>query len=424
MSINLPEPIFTLTNPEAIEQEWISKFEADSGKTLYPGQPERLIIATGAYQESLVRNAIQAVAKSMLLAYAQYPIIDYIGELLGKPRLKPSKAQTTIRYSLAAVKSFAVSIPAGSLMLSNDGKVSFAALASATIQAGQLYADVIAECETEGTAGNGYIAGQIATMSEPIAYITGAVNITTSGGGADEENTDAYRARLRLAPEENSSGGKAAYKSWVLAVSQTIIDVAVITPSEPITLSYTISGVQHQATINFEGNITGSGITSGSINRSTGAMSISFSSPASNVSVVIPRGGKVSIYPLTNTGAPSSELKAAILAALNEDTVIPMGDVVSVLDPMPVNYTIVGTIALANGADAETTRANVNSALQAHIADLKTSLGAEEKRAQIISIVYGVNGVDNFQLTSPAADVVPAENAWANCTSINITVGS
>ncbi|MGK3446175.1 baseplate protein, partial [Escherichia coli] len=42
-----------------ITAEMIAKYEADTGKTLYPAQAERLLIDLWAYREMLVRVAVQ-----------------------------------------------------------------------------------------------------------------------------------------------------------------------------------------------------------------------------------------------------------------------------------------------------------------------------------------------------------------------------
>lgn len=422
MSVNLPEPTFIETNPALIEQDWISKFEADAGKTLYPAQPERLIAETGAYRESLISSKIQEVAKSLLLAYAPYPIIDYLGELVGKTRLPEQKAKTTIRYTLEEVQVFDVLIPAGSRMNSKDGKLSFVAITGGKIAIGSLFADIEFECETAGTSGNGYISGQINIMDEPIDFVQSAQNITTSSGGTDVEDTETYRERIRLAPEENSTGGKLAYKSWVLGVHQDIIDVAVITPNEPVTLSYKISGTTHNADIDSQGNMTGSGITSGAIDRSTGEMSVVFSSSATEFSTTIPRGGKVEIYPLTLNGAPSNALKTLITNALSDDNVRPLGDLISVLDPQKVDFVLEAQISLESGANSELVLNAINGKINVYLNTLKSTFKRDVKRSEIIALIYTTAGVKNLDLISPAADILMSEIQYANCTNSTITV--
>ncbi|STI00519.1 phage-related baseplate assembly protein J [Escherichia coli] len=68
--------------PTKITAEMIAKYEADTGKTLYPAQAERLLIDLWAYREMLVRVAVQEAAKQNLVAFSREPMIDYLGELV------------------------------------------------------------------------------------------------------------------------------------------------------------------------------------------------------------------------------------------------------------------------------------------------------------------------------------------------------
>ena len=148
--MTLPEPNFIERDINKITQEMIAKYEQDTGKTLEPAQQERIMIDLIAYRENLLRIGIQEAAKQNLVNYATYPMLDYLGELVGVERLEPKKARTPIRAAMNTTKTFAVAIPAGTQIESKDGKVIFSTLENITIPAGQLYADVTAECETEG----------------------------------------------------------------------------------------------------------------------------------------------------------------------------------------------------------------------------------------------------------------------------------
>src|SRR5580658_5849118 len=87
----LPPPVFVNDadglDPNLILADMIAAFEASAGRTLQPAQVERLLINLYAYRESLVRNAIQYAGQQNLLAFAVFPMIDYLGKLLGVTRL-------------------------------------------------------------------------------------------------------------------------------------------------------------------------------------------------------------------------------------------------------------------------------------------------------------------------------------------------
>ena len=56
-------PQFVADDSQAITQELITAYEAMTGKTLYPGQVERLLIDLIAYRETLVRTAINDISE-------------------------------------------------------------------------------------------------------------------------------------------------------------------------------------------------------------------------------------------------------------------------------------------------------------------------------------------------------------------------
>src|ERR1700684_854587 len=88
---SLPPPGFVSDadglDPNFILADMVTAFQAAAGRTLQPAQVERLLINLYAYRESLVRNAIQYAGEQNLLAYAAFPMLDYLGQLLGVTRL-------------------------------------------------------------------------------------------------------------------------------------------------------------------------------------------------------------------------------------------------------------------------------------------------------------------------------------------------
>src|SRR5260370_18366081 len=102
----LPPPIFVNDvdglDPNNILADMIAEFESASGRILQPAQVERLLINLYAYRESLVRNAIQFAAEQNLLAFASFPMIDYLGQLLSVSRLPSQPAVPTIQLTLTS----------------------------------------------------------------------------------------------------------------------------------------------------------------------------------------------------------------------------------------------------------------------------------------------------------------------------------
>ena len=67
---DLPEPDFIDRDPQTITNELIALYEEKTGKTLYPGQVDRIWVDIIAYRETLLRIRIQEAAKQNLVRYA------------------------------------------------------------------------------------------------------------------------------------------------------------------------------------------------------------------------------------------------------------------------------------------------------------------------------------------------------------------
>jgi len=122
---SLPAPAFVNdtdgTDPNLILADMIAAFEASSGRTLQPAQVERLLIDLYAYRESLVRNAVQYAAQQNLLAFAIFPMIDYLGGLVGVTRLPAQPASTTLQFTLSTSLTVEYTVTAGTRVGSSDG---------------------------------------------------------------------------------------------------------------------------------------------------------------------------------------------------------------------------------------------------------------------------------------------------------------
>lgn len=361
----LPEPSFIDRDPNQVTADLIALYEATTGKTLQPAQPEMLLINLIAYRETLLRIAVQEAAKQNLLQYAIFPMLDYLGELVGCERLPEQPAKTTLRFTLVAAQTFDLVIAAGTRVESKDGKQTFATDLALTIPAGQTTGDVAATAEVAGIAGNGYLAGEVNNLMAPVAYVQAATNTTTTTSGANAESDSNYRERIRTAPESYSvAGSRGAYAHWAKSAHQDILDVAVLSPTP----------------------------------------------------------GTVNIYPLTVVGQPSQAILDAVTAICSAETVRPLCDLVTVLAPTRKTFAIAADITLYASADQATVLEAVNAALNAYSGELRATLGLDVVTSRIVALINGVVGVYKTVLTSPVADVVNELNEWSDCTAITVNV--
>lgn len=363
--MSLPEPSFISRDSAAITAEMIAYYEAKAGKTLQPAQVERILIDLWAYRENLVRIAIQEAAKQNLLHYAAGVMLDYLGQLVGVSRLDAQPAKTSITFYLTAPQAFDVTVPAGTEVGSQDGLLIFAADDDLTIAAGQASGSMAATCLTAGVAGNGYIAGTISELIEPVPYVNSAASTATTADGAEVESDDHYRTRIEEAPESwTNAGSKGAYRFFAMGAHAQIVDVAVTNPS----------------------------------------------------------AGVVNVYPLMSYGAPTAAVLDLVETALTDEKVRPLTDQVNVIAPTQVDFAIAANVTLYDWADEATVLDTIDVALARYQADMQAKLGRDVVLTQIIAVINSVSGVYKTVLTAPVADSVLADNEWGNCTGVAITV--
>lgn len=362
--MSLPEPSFIDRNPDAITAEIVAQYEQLSGKTLYPAQVERLLIDVIAYRENLVRIGIQEAAKQNLVAYARAPMLDYLGELVGVTRLPAQPAKTKLRFTVEAVLATGLLVPAGTRVEGGDGVVVFATDMDVTLPAGQLSVDVAATCEEPGTAGNGWQPGQINSLVDELGDMeVVAANTSVTSTGYGKEDDERLRERIKLAPESfTNAGSRLAYRFHALKAHQSIVDVAVLSPMP----------------------------------------------------------GEVKLYPLLNTGLPDANMLSLVEATCSDERVRPLTDQVQALAPTPVDYAIDAQLVLYTNVDATSVTAVARANAEAYKVDRAAGLGRDVVPSQVNAALQ-VAGVYQVILNSPALRQL-AENEWARCTGITLTV--
>ena len=228
---SLPDIRFTDIDPSSVESAVISGFEAVAGRTLYPGNPERLFLEGLAYLIALQNLAIDAAGKKNLLAYADGPHLDHLGVQQDTPRLGVQPARTVLRFTLPHALDWKVQIPQGARVGTADQSAVFATDKLLSIAPGELYGEVTATALTPGAAANGLVAGQIHVPIDPPVYYTKVENTTITLSGSDIEDDTRYRQRIHEAREAYTCAGPyGAYRAHARRVHPDIEDVAVWTP--------------------------------------------------------------------------------------------------------------------------------------------------------------------------------------------------
>jgi phage-related baseplate assembly protein len=136
-----------------------------------------------------------------------------------------------LRFTLSGIQGQNITIPSGT-RATPDGLLYFVTKTDLVITAGAAYGDAIAEAAEHGTKYNGFNAGQIKNIVDPVAFVSSVSNTDTSQGGSDSESDDDYRLRIRLAPESFSvAGPSGAYEYWARTADESISSVSVSSPS-------------------------------------------------------------------------------------------------------------------------------------------------------------------------------------------------
>jgi phage-related baseplate assembly protein len=359
----LPEARFVDTDPLAITADMIAAYETLTGKTLQPAQPERLFIDWLAYQIVLQRIAMNEVGRQCLLAYARYPMLDYIGDLPGVSRLPAQAAGALFSVELARPLPTDLTIN-GLRVRSSDAAWVFAQTAPITIPAGQPGATALFKATVTGLAGNGLPVGTLATLEGTLPVgVARVVQLSVSYGGSDREDDERLRARIQSAPERFSTAGPAgAYRWHALSAHASIRDAAVVQP-EP---------------------------------------------------------GRVRVVILTDRGMPDQPILDLVAARLSDDRVRPLTDRVEVAAPIRVPYRLRARVTLLSGVDRATVKAALDRAAAAYVAERRAGLGRDLVPSQIIAALQ-VSGVHQVILSEP--DFTPLDGAqWADANGVELTL--
>lgn len=232
--VELPDIQYTETDAQVLLAEIVAFFQTETGRTLNRADPEMLLLKAFSLIIIQQRTLIDRAAKANLLRYATYPLLDYIGnDLYGVSRLQATASVTTIRFNLSVPLTSDSVIPAGTRVapVNGDGTLYWSTTKQAIIPAGSTSADVLTMCNVAGDDSNGYLAGNVNVLVDPLPFVQTVVNLTTTAGGADQESDDSYRERIRLSPEGYSTAGpREGYIYWAKTASPAITDVGLSSP--------------------------------------------------------------------------------------------------------------------------------------------------------------------------------------------------
>lgn len=338
-----------------IYSDVLVNLEQGISEALYPGDERRI------FGEALVAVLATYLAKAndasrqTFLRYARGKVLDALGERLGVERIAAIPATTVLKFTLSAAQAGAITIPAMT-RVTTDGTIYFRTTAACVINAGQLTGTAPAECETAGEVGNGILVGDVATLVDLQPYVKAVQNMTVTTGGDDGEpyttdGDDRYRERIKLAPNRLSTAGpEQAYRYHAMSANADIVDVAVFSETytdtktcTPVSEHVYIGGdlLEPDELLTVNGKTTDfTFVYADSLLEITLTGSLA-SQSAVTVAVQRRMDGRVKVVPLMEGGRqPDDDVVEQVEQAVNDRTVRPMTDVVTVEKPTYVDYTI------------------------------------------------------------------------------------
>lgn len=221
-------------------------------------------------------------------------------------------------------------------------------------------------------------------------------NDGTGAAAVMESDTD-FRRRMVMAPEGYTVAGPVgAYIFHALTADADVLDASAISP-KPDSIRQLVQSVlaDHDASADV---------------RTAMATALN--------AAVWPGTVVVSILSRSADGEADADLTARVEAHLDDDSVRPLTDYVTVRSAEIVTFDITAAVTTFSGPDASVVLAAARAKVDAYIAD-SHRLGRDITRSGIIAALH-VEGVQNVVLASPSADIVLDQSQAPYCTGVTI----
>lgn len=361
---NLPDISFIDNKTiDQVRQEMVADYESfisgATGQTvtLERSSVHRMELYAAAAQIYQAMQYIDRQGKQNILKYSYSDFLDNLAIFKGVTRNPATAATTTLRFTLSAERDTATGIPQGT-RVSTAGAIYFATDVYAEIPAGSTTVDVPATCTVAGTDGNGFSAGELATIVDPIPYVASVTNTTATEGGAEIESDDDLAERVFLAPGAYSTAGpEDGYLYHAKAYSAAIGDVVATS------------------------------------NQAAGTVDI--------------------VFIMADGSTPGEEMIEGLEGYLQGKTIRPMTDLVRVAAPQEVQYTINLTyyINRSDSAQAVTIQQQVAAAVEQY-KTWQRAIGRDINPSQLVHMVMDA-GAKRVTVTAPTYTAVDATKVSA-----------
>lgn len=358
---------------DQVRQEMVADYESfiseATGQTvsLERSSVHRMELYAAAAQIYQAMQYIDRQGKQSILKYSYSDFLDNLAIFKGVTRNPATPATTTLRFTLSAERDTATGIPQGT-RVSTAGSIYFSTDVYAEIPAGSTTVEVPATCTVAGTDGNGFAAGELDTIVDPIPYVASVTNTTATEGGAEIESDDDLAERVFLAPGAYSTAGpEDGYLYHAKAYSAAIGDVVATS------------------------------------DQAAGTVDI--------------------VFIMADGSTPGEEMIEGLEGYLQGKTIRPMTDLVRVAAPQEVQYTINLTyyINRSDSAKAVTIQAAVAQAVEDYQA-WQRAIGRDINPSKLVAMVMEA-GAKRVTVTAPTYTAVDATKVSAIQGSAVVTYG-
>ena len=332
-----------MTTLEEIYQGLAAQFQAQTGQTA--GGNSELAVRFYAVAAQLYSLYVQAewTRRQCFPQTAQGEELDKHAALRGISRRRAVPAAGTVRFYVDQAGETATQVPQGTVCMTAGG-VRFVTDEDAEVAPGEMFCEAGVSAAQAGAAGN-VGQGAIVYMALPPPGIVACANPQPLAGGRDREGDEALRERVLASFTRLANGANNAF--------------------------------YHQAAMAFDG---------------VAAVT------------VLPRNrgvGTVDLVPAAQAGAPGEELLEAMQSYF--DRVREIAVDVKVMAPTLETVDVWVKLWVQEGRDYQAVAAAVRQRLELWFSGER--LGRPLLRAQLISLIYGVDGVANCRLAAPEADM-------------------
>lgn len=328
---------------EEIYKELLDSFGEYTG--LEPKEGTDLSARMYALAAQIYSLYIQAdwVVRQAFPQTAEGAYLDYHAQLRSLERKAPVAAQGTVRFSAGEATESDREIPQGTVCMT-VGLIRFETTKPVILSAGELTVEAPVRALEAGEAGN-VAAGTIVSMAIAPMGISACTNPQPCTGGADGEDDEALRERVLDTFRRLPNGANAAFYEQ-------------------------------------------------------GALS--FDQVAAAVAIPRPRGvGSVDVVAATLAGVPDEELLGQLQEYFEQRREIAVD--VQVRAPQVKQVDVSVQVAAKGGWDSQKVKNQVEQTLRSWFDG--TLLGQDILLARLGNIVYNCEGVENYTILTPAADL-------------------